>query len=187
MKARELVAVVAAMVVLGAVTLAHTRHGGTGSSVQGLHGMFVSVHIDGKSLTAAGLTNPQVWSAVVLRLRLAGLKVLNEEERQKTPGKPYLYVSLSDTLLSKQAEHPAGYVCTCSFDLMQEVTLARPPQFPVEACTWSRGATLIVPPNDTAEVRIVVDNLAKEFADAVAEANNHVAGGAPGTDPLEKQ
>jgi hypothetical protein len=187
MKAWELAAVVAAMMVPGAVTLAQTSNGGPDSPVQGLHGVFVSVHIDGKSLTGAGLTNPQVWSAVVLRLRLAGLGVLNEEEWEKAPGKPYLYVSLNDTPLSEQAGLPAGYVCTCSFDLMQEVALVRQPRSHMEACTWSRGETLIVPPNDVAEVRMVVDSLATEFANAMAAANNDITGSAPRPEPLEKQ
>ena len=175
MKARELAAIVAAMIVLSSVTLAHARNEGPGDSVRGLRSVFVSVHVDGKSLAASGLTNPQVWSAVVLRLRLAGIGVLNEGEWEKTQGRPYLSVSLNDTLLSEQAGRPAGYVCTCSFDLMQDVALARQPRSHVDACTWSRGATLIVPPNDGAQVRMLVDNLATEFTNAVTAANRNVS------------
>jgi hypothetical protein len=186
MKAKDVTAIVAAMLLLSSATLAHVRNEGRGDSVGGLHSVFVSVHVDGKSLAASGLTDPQVWSAVVLRLRLAGLNVLNEEEWEKTQGKPYLYVSLNDTLLSGQAGHPAGYVCTCSLDLMQDVALARPPHSHVDACTWSRAATLIVPPNDGAQVRVLVDDLATEFTDAVTAANRTVSGGTQLEAPLEK-
>jgi hypothetical protein len=185
MKARELAAIVAAMMVLNSVTLAHARNGGPGASVRGLHGVFVSVRVDGKSLAASGLTDSQVWSAVALRLRLANLGVLNEKEWEKTPGKPYLFVSLNDTMLSGQAGHPAGYVCTCSLDLMQDVALSREPSSHVDACTWSRGATLIVPPTDAVQVRMLVDNLALEFTNAVTAANSFVSGRTLLHGPLE--
>jgi hypothetical protein len=187
MRAWKWVGIVAAIMLLCSFTLAHVRNGGPGESVKGLRSVFVSVHIDGRSLAGSGLTNPQVWSAVVLRLRLAGLTVLNEGEWEKTQGKPYLYVHLSDTALSEQGGHPAGYVCTCSFDLMQDVALARQPRSHVDACTWSRGATLIVPPNDLAQVRILVDNLATEFTSDVTAANNNGSEPSLPEVPLEKQ
>ena len=187
MKTRELAAIVAAMLLLSSMTVAHARNGGSEGSLKGVHRVFVSVHVEGKSLASSGLTDPQVREAVVLRLRLAGIGVLNEEEWKKTPGKPYLYVSLNDTLLSGQMKRPGGYVCTCSFDLMEEVTPAREPRVLVDACTWSRGATLIVPVDGGAQVRMLVDNLAKDFGDAVVAANNNVLQSTQLQVPLEKR
>jgi hypothetical protein len=187
MNGRALAVIIPAIMVLNSVSPAHVRNGGPGDSLKGLRSMFVTVHVDGKSLVSCGLTNAQVWSAVVLRLRLAGLNVLNEENWEQMQGKPYLSISLSDTVLSGSTGHPAGYVCTCSFDLMQEVSLVRQPGSSVDACTWSRGATVIIPPDEGGEVRMVVDSLATEFTSAVTAANQEVSELIRPGIPLEKR
>jgi len=142
-----------------------------GESLRGLHGAFVTVHYSGKPHSEAGLTETQLASEVSLRLQIAGLKVLTEPEWKKTAGRPYLYVNIIDTGLLGKGQKAMGYVYTCTLDLMQETSLARNPRSIIDACTWSRGATIAVPSNDLGQVRVLVGDLASEFAAAVRAAN----------------
>jgi hypothetical protein len=150
-----------------------------------LRGAYVTVHYTGKVRPEAGLTEALIASEVSLRLRIAGLNVLTEEEWRKTAGKPYLFVNIIDTGIPGTKGAEIGQVFTCSLDLMQEASLTRSRETNVDVCTWSRGATLVIPSNDLGQVRVLVGDLASEFTSAVAAAN-HRGGESTSSRPLEK-
>jgi hypothetical protein len=158
----------------------------TVGSLHGLRGAFVTVHYSGKPHPEAGLTDNQLASEVSLRLQVAGLNVLTESEWKKTPGKPYLYLNLIDTGIPGRGKKDIGHVYTCSLDLMQETSLTRSPGLVVDACTWSRGATIVVPSNDLSQVRILIGDLASEFTTAVTAANQPKRETTATSKPLEK-
>jgi hypothetical protein len=154
-------------------------------SLRGLRGAYVSVQYGGTPHREAGLTSSQIAAEVSLRLRIAGLNVLTESEWRQEPGRPYLYVNIAETTIPGQGKADLGQVYTCSVDLMQETSLMRSPGSAVDACTWSRGATIIVPPNDLGQVRVLVGDLATEFT-AAARAANRPGGEATSSRSLEK-
>ena len=168
-------AVLGSVLLISSVTIAQTREGGSQESLRGLRSVFVSVHQNGPAEGGRGLTDSQIWSEIVLRLQIAGLNILTENEWAKTRGRPYLYLNLTDTSLAGQGRNSVGYVCTCSLDLMQEAGLARDPKTIVDACTWSRGATVVDPTADLLHLRMLIDNLASQFGSAVLAANKKVA------------
>jgi len=54
---------------------------------------------------------------------------------------------------------------------MEDVILTRDTKSVVEACTWSRGATVVVPAGELAQVRVLAGDLASEFTAALRSAN----------------
>jgi hypothetical protein len=187
MTMRRLGLMLIGVLLVGGGALARPGEGGSRESLRGLKGVFVSVHQNPGRQPDHGLTNSELWSEIVVRLQNAGLKVLNEEEWEKTRGKPYLYLNLTDTVLAGKGQTGAGYLYTCSLDLMQEVALTRGAGDIVDACTWSRGVTIVVPSNNLRQLRMVVDKLAAEFTDAVEAARRTAPEAASRVAPLEKR
>ncbi len=151
--------------------LAVGREGATNQSLRGLQAVYLSVHRTGVGPRSAGLSDDEVWGEILARLQFAGIRVLTEEKWAHAEGRPYLYVDLADTALGPRGRRTQGHVYTCSLNLMQEMRMVRAPGNVVDACTWSRGATVVVPSKDVAPMRILVDRLAAEFASAVKAAN----------------
>ena len=81
----------------------------------------------------------QIQTDIELKLRLAGIKVLTEEERYREPGYPYLYVQISTIggmrlLLEGLEGRPYGY--SFNISLIQWVYLARDREMYHNASTW---------------------------------------------------
>lgn len=64
-------------------------------SLRGLKGVLVLVEALKPEIEADGLRRDSIQTDVELKLRLAGIKVLTEEECLKEPGCPWLYVYIN--------------------------------------------------------------------------------------------
>jgi hypothetical protein len=91
--------VVAVLVIIS--TLCGSRSFGQGTSVdlgvntlKGINGVQVLVEDLSDSAKALGLERETIQTDVELKLRLAGMRVLSEEEGNNTPGNPSLYVNV---------------------------------------------------------------------------------------------
>jgi len=105
-------------------------------SLQGLKGVFVvleEIKPDGESAERDGLSRLQIKTDIELRLRKAGIRVLNADEFSREPGKPYLYVNLGLFRIDDDQ-----YVFTLHVDLLQDVRLNRNPAI---LCLGSRTWT----------------------------------------------
>lgn len=81
-----------------------------------------------------GLTRNIIQTDVELKLRLAGIKVITEEESFKVPGAPYLYVNVNVMKLKT-----IGYVFHINVEFRQSVNLLRKYRIEYGVPTWFRG------------------------------------------------
>jgi hypothetical protein len=70
------------------------------ATLRGLEGVYVLIESLDPKVEQAGLTTQQLQTDVELRLRLAGIRVLTDEESRRTPGNPCLYVNVNVLLQS---------------------------------------------------------------------------------------
>jgi hypothetical protein len=104
--------------------------------MRGLPGVDVIVEGFSSPQESAGFDDRAIQTDVELKLRMAGIKVLETEERVRTVGQPYLYVNVN--ALHRQPGIRDSFAIT--FQLIQGVTLKRLPDLPfAEASTWSNG------------------------------------------------
>ncbi|MFC1692113.1 hypothetical protein ACFL1R_01245 [Candidatus Latescibacterota bacterium] len=80
-----------------------------------------------------GLSKSSIQTDVELKLRMAGIKVLTEEEWLKEPGTPYLYVSVN----SFKKEEEVSYSINIALELNETVCLVRDLTMSCNAVTWS--------------------------------------------------
>ena len=72
----------------------------TRATLRGIEGVRVVIEGLESEVERAGLTTQQLQTDVELRLRLAGIRVLTDEESRRTPGQPLLYVNVNVLLQS---------------------------------------------------------------------------------------
>jgi len=102
-------------------------------SLRGLWGVGVLIEDLHPNAKKAGLTKSQLQTDVEVELRKAGIPVLTEDERLKTPGRPVLYVNVNSIDSSE-----GFYVYNIKVDLRQLVDLRRNRSIGNFATTWNR-------------------------------------------------
>jgi len=104
----------------------------SGKSLRGLRGVYVLVEDLRPEVEQAGLTKAMIQTDAELKLRLAGIRVLTQDENLKEPGMPYLY--LRATVFQSS---PKSWRFSVTVELTQYVQLTRNPAIVVGAHTWS--------------------------------------------------
>jgi len=101
-------------------------------SLGGLRAVQVVVESLEPEVARTGLTTAAIQTDAELKLRLAGIRVLTDDERLNEPGHTYLYLNavVNPTL-------PSSWGYSISVDLVQDVQLTRNPAIVVPAHTWS--------------------------------------------------
>lgn len=87
-------------------------------------------------LEQAGLTRSTVQANIEAQLEEAGIRVLDNNEWQSAPGRPWLFVRVQT--MRPQASR-RGYAYMISLDVMQRVRLTRDPSIDAPAVTWTTG------------------------------------------------
>lgn len=112
--------------------------------LRGLMGVQVVVEEIGRDLKNAGISEDAIKTKVELRLRTSGIRVLSEEERQATLGRPYLYVNVTSIVGDRDSDgDPLMFACSIDVSLSEDCTLLR---FPLSqsAETWEcRGVGVV--------------------------------------------
>ena len=103
----------------------------TRATLKGLPGVYVLVEDFTEQNKAASFDKRTFQTDVELKLRLAGIKVLTEEEQLATPGMPILYLHVNG--LHKQPGQNHAY--NISLGLQQTVRLVRNGDLAYEART----------------------------------------------------
>ncbi len=138
-----------------------------------LKGVGVVVETIRPEVEKDGLTQAQLKIDVEQMLRSAGIKVLSEEEKEKSRGKEYLYVNVQ---VSKTSQ--GSYVCLVQVLLKELINTLRyrlpafPAAFipPTQAITWqSKGAMGLT--GDLSNVKQAVKDGMDEFINAYLASN----------------
>lgn len=128
------------------------------NTLKGISGVQVVIEDLSDSAKALGLEKETIQTDVELKLRLAGIRVLSEQENNNTPGSPSLYVNV-------RVVRSAAAVAV---ELKQSVRLVRNGELAL-GTTWSVGG---VGTNLTAEsIRRHIQDYLDEFLNAWLSVN----------------
>lgn len=133
----------------------------------GLIGASVSVGNMNPEAEKDGLAKSTIQTDVELRLRQAGIRVLDYLEWKATPGEPDLFLSIGTTKLKGGMMY--GY--SIQLSLFERVRLARDPNKTVTAITWDTESGGNIPTERLSELRTVVRDMVDEFINAYLAAN----------------
>jgi hypothetical protein len=144
-------------------------------TLRGLQGVEVAVERMAPEAERDGLTRSQVQTDVELRLRQAGIRVLSDEERRTTPGRPYLYIRVSTSKRSVGGLH----AYSTDVELKQDAWLVRDQDTKAYgATTWQVAGVGSVGGPRIREVREDVLDYVDEFINAYLAVNPEQASGA---------
>jgi hypothetical protein len=141
--------------------------------LRGLPGLGVLVERLNPDAEHAGLTETQIQTDVELRLRQAGIAVLTEGERLRTPSMPVLYVRVSTY---KRGEIGV-FAYNISVELLQFVLIEHNSTH-VTTTTWSTGALGIVGEQNLSLIRASIRDYVDRFINAYLAVNPRPAGSA---------
>jgi len=134
------------------------------ATLTGLHGVGVIVERLDAEVERAGLTRGMLQTDAELKLRLAGIQVLTDQELDKEPGHPLLLLTPNILLRSG--------AFGCSVELLQNVQLIRAPSVGTLAPTWSTSGVGVAPARRVLEdVRNTFKGLVDRFVNAYLAAN----------------
>jgi hypothetical protein len=135
----------------------------------GLKGVGVVVEVEPEA-KRLGLTPEQIKTDVELRLRKAGVGVLTAEERFKTPGAPYLYVTVTIYMLATTGPYSRGCAFSHLEGLYEIVTLAN--GFKTDGAIWSTAGVGAVDIDEMETyIRRLVGDRVDGFINDYLEAN----------------
>ena len=97
--------------------------------------LYVSVQGVTEEAKKVGLSAEQIQSDVEERLKEIGIKVVSEEEAEKLPGSPSLYVNIS----ARKRERVAAFMFHVDVGVLQEVELVRDHKIQIMSITWTKG------------------------------------------------
>lgn len=135
-------------------------------SLRGLSGVSVTVEALSPATEEAGLTKADVLTDVELKLRLAGIPVLNEKQWIEAPGAPYLYLAVTVSNRSNGL-----WAFSISVELMQRVVLERRPESGLFASTWSTDYVGSVGSTNIRSVRENIKDQIDKFINAYLAVN----------------
>ena len=135
-------------------------------SLKGIRGLYVLVEDLTQSTREAGFRKDSILKDVQMKLRLAGIQCLSQDQHLMVKGQPYLYVALS-ALRDAAAGNLVVYYL--NIELIQNVLLERNSSVLVDAPTWSINK--IGTTNRVKQVRNELKDFLDRFASAYHTAN----------------
>jgi hypothetical protein len=139
----------------------------TRKSLKGLAGVYVSITL-APNAAKIGLSEKQEQVDVELRLRMAGIKVLTEEEWLKVNARPLLNVILG---MQEIALGQGNYAHRIDISLAQLVTLPRNPQILISAETWRKGYVGVIHSKNIDRMRDQIKDAVDAFVNAWLSVN----------------
>jgi hypothetical protein len=161
--------------VITAVCLAAMSAAGEGDrltekqlSLSGIKTLCVSVQGVTEEVKKAGLSAEQIKSGVEEKLKAIGIKAVSEEEAEKLPGKPSIYVNVS----VHKRERVAAFMFHIDVGVLQEAELVRDPKIQIMSITWIKGRTGECPSRGLVKaMEETINYLMEEFCKDYRKAN----------------
>jgi hypothetical protein len=130
-------------------------------TLKGISAILVIVETLPDGAKGLGLTEETIRTDVELKLRLAGMRAVTENEVFKLPGNPALYIRVTVT--------DSGEAAFIDLQLYQNVVLERNGQSALAVTTWSTGTLLSGPSSQG--VRNITKDLTNIFLNAWLSVN----------------
>jgi len=106
----------------------------TRETLRGLAGVLVVVEELKEEARADGLSAGALQDFVELKLVRSGLRVLPHDDWRRTPGRPWLYVSVNAMKIV------STYFFSIDVQLKQDISLVRQPDIASSCATWELGS-----------------------------------------------
>lgn len=133
----------------------------------GLQGVGVIVEAFEPEAKKYGLTEQAFHKLAESRLRQYGIKVLTGEQELQTPGRSYLYISITPVIMED-----VNFVAVSITVKLNELTILwRNPTSVVMATTWDTGQVTLVEKDDLDVLKENTRDLIDEFINAYLAAN----------------
>ena len=126
-----------------------------------LPGVEVQVETFEPELERDGLLRATIQSDVVQRLRAAGVTVYGSQNENPSEAKPYVYVDVNGVRLGVQNLYAIALQVQVRQTLRSPVTSSNI----VDAMTWDARTVLVVPRNNLASVRTIIQEYVDHFID----------------------
>jgi hypothetical protein len=131
------------------------------ATLKGIRALFVLVEDLPDGAKTLGLTKEAIQTDIEPKLRLAGIRVVTQEDGRKLPGAPFLYVDAHVM--------PSGEAANIDVELHQDVLLKRKDDLAVVVSTWSVGYLMS---NPTAQaIRDAIKDQVDTFLNAWLSVN----------------
>ena len=128
-------------------------------SLAGLRGISVLVEYLTPEAEQAGLTRSAIQADAELKLRMAGIRVIDEDEAVSPRG-PHIYIRVN----CMKVEGKEFLACSTAVALNQNVRLARDPSVVIAAATWEKDAIGVAGSSQISDgVRGLLKDLVEEF------------------------
>ena len=138
-------------------------------TLRGINAIHVIVHDVDPEVEQYGLTRENMQKDFEVRLGMAGIKVLTENEDLKVPGAPFVTLTIG-TMRAFTTKGSEFYFISILIKLRQNVYLERKPRNRVPAiATWSNTRFGV---NFGQNIRSEVNNAIDQFINAHAAANS---------------
>ena len=138
-------------------------------TLEGVAFIFVLVGDINQPLTQKGLSSGILKTDVELRLRAAGIRVVDWKEAKSLPGRPYLYLRVTGLQHLTKSGSSVGYSASVDLEFRQSVQLSRNNSIILHTSTWHTGGLYSGPTTDV--IRQAVRDLTDEFANAYLMVN----------------
>ena len=136
-------------------------------SLRGLKGVGVMVKDLISDIEKDGLRKENIQTDVELKLRLAGIKVLTQEEQFNEPGIPCLGVSVDSFI----RDGSNIYAVNISIEFLQKVYLGRDLKIVTVGITWSKSFMGTVGASNVNDIRDSVKDKVDEFINDYLSVN----------------
>ncbi|GAI14126.1 unnamed protein product [marine sediment metagenome] len=148
---------------------AETLRAQEAETLKGIKGVYVVIETLKPEIEADGLEESQIQTDVELKLRLAGIKVLTEEEMFKEPGMPYLCVNVN----AFKNDILRIYAYNISIELGQLVYLERDIGIGIKhyGITWEISVIGVIREKNVDSIRDSVKNLIDKFINDYLSVN----------------
>jgi hypothetical protein len=140
--------------------------------LKGIPGVHLVIGYQGPVDSARGLSPEQLRRDVELRLIADNVRLLSDQEWQKTDGEPYLYVNVRGLQMQGNNEKWPDFAFAFSVDLVQTISTLQKPPTRVEGCTWTESDLAVVPRDRLRVVAIRVGDLVHDFATALKNSRS---------------
>lgn len=167
MKSTQGALILAAIIGTGLPALAQDQES-EDTSMRGLPGIYVFVDKIPASLNSGGALDVELESQVEVRLKRAGIKILERPEALAHAGKPFLFIQVRGAKVSDQPV----YSLVVIGGLVQRVALERDPSLTCFARTWMISSFNSPREQELkAQIFASVAQVADEFAKSYRQAN----------------
>jgi len=129
-------------------------------SLKGLNGVYLIVERLNPDIEKDGLTKNSIKTAVELKLRMAGIKVLTKEEIFKDPDSPVLHVQVVSI---KERTIDSFYAIGINIELYQHVFLIRDKSIIFHTATWCDKLVVMRLAKEVYSLKDVIKDRIDEF------------------------